>query len=303
MAQWIKKGPIFCTDKNYEWMQTHAALPFADHLEDDIYRIYFTTRDKNNRSHVAFVDVDITNPTRCLSISSKPVLKPGRAGLFDDSGAMGSCLVHCAGRTYLFYVGWSLGITVPFYLNLGAATYKNEDKAFEKKSKAPLIERTNVDPYFTASMCALIEDGTWRIWYTSGTNWKIENNKPKHYYCVIKYAESADGMQWNRTGITCIDFKTTSEYAISRPSVLKEDGMYKMWYSYRGDSYRIGYAESYDGIAWERKDDEVGIDVSESGWDSEMIEYPFVFVHKGTKYMLYNGNAYGKSGFGYAVWK
>jgi hypothetical protein len=302
MAKWIKKGPIFCADKNYEWMQTHAAIPFADHLKDDIYRIYFTTRDKKNRSHVAFLDVDITNPTRFLSISSEPVLKPGRVGLFDDSGAMGSCLVHFAGRTYLFYVGWSLGITVPFYVNIGVAMYQNENKAFEKKSKAPLIERTNVDPYLTTSMFALIEDGMWRIWYTSGKTWKIENNKPKHYY-FIKYAESADGLHWNRTGVVCIDFKTRSEYAITVPCVLKEDGIYKMWYSYRGDSYRIGYAESNDGIAWERKDDEAGIDVSKSGWDSEMIEYPFVFVHQGTKYMLYNGNGYGKSGFGYAMWK
>ena len=74
-----------------------------------------------------------------------------------------------------------------------------------------------------------------------------------------------------------------------------------MWYCYAIDNYRIGYAESEDGIAWERKDDEVGIDISESGWDSEMIEYPFVFEHKGRKHMLYNGNEYGKEGIGYAV--
>ena len=103
----------------------------------------------------------------------------------------------------------------------------------------------------------------------------------------------------------CIDFKSKEEYAISRPCVIKEDGIYKMWYSYRGgsDTYRIGYAESADGIHWGRKDEEAGIDVSESGWDSEMIEYPFVLEHKGKKYMLYNGNSYGKTGFGYAILK
>jgi hypothetical protein len=41
-------------------------------------------------------------------------------------------------------------------------------------------------------------------------------------------------------------------------------------------------------------------DVSEEGWDSEMMCYPYVFDHKGERYMLYNGNGYGKSGFGIA---
>jgi hypothetical protein len=74
-----------------------------------------------------------------------------------------------------------------------------------------------------------------------------------------------------------------------------------MWYSYRGESYRIGYAESDDGVRWVRKDGEVGIDVSLDGWDSEMIEYPFVFDHGGRRYMLYNGNSYGMTGIGLAV--
>ena len=99
----------------------------------------------------------------------------------------------------------------------------------------------------------------------------------------------------------CIDFKSKDEYAIARPCVLKENGFYRMWYSYRGEHYRIGYAESEDGIRWQRKDEEAGIDISESGWDSEMVEYAFVFSHDSKKYMLYNGNDYGKTGLGYAV--
>jgi len=98
--------------------------------------------------------------------------------------------------------------------------------------------------------------------------------------------------------------------ANARPCVLKEDGLYKMWYCYRGSidyrtdkrqSYRLGYAESADGISWIRKDEQVGIDVSEDGWDSTMICYPYVYVHKGRKYLLYNGNGFGESGIGYAV--
>ena len=78
-----------------------------------------------------------------------------------------------------------------------------------------------------------------------------------------------------------------------------------MWYSYRGQwdikTYQIGYAKSKDGIIWVRKEDQMKhFDVSTEGWDSDMICYPFVFDHKGKRYMLYNGNDYGRTGFGIA---
>ena len=96
-----------------------------------------------------------------------------------------------------------------------------------------------------------------------------------------------------------------NEYALSKPWVIREGNTFKMWYSYRGngdiDTYRIGYAESIDSKIWTRKDDESGINISETGWDSEMICYPSVFTLNSRTYMLYNGNGYGKSGFGLAV--
>lgn len=138
------------------------------------------------------------------------------------------------------------------------------------------------------------------MWYLSCTGWHMKNGKPEHRY-HIKYAESQDGITWEREGTVSIDYANDDEYAISRPSVIRDNDCWRMWYSYRGDSYRIGYAESHDGHHWSRLDTEAGIDVSPAGWDSEMIEYPFVFDHKGHRYMLYNGNDYGKTGFGLAI--
>jgi hypothetical protein len=82
---------------------------------------------------------------------------------------------------------------------------------------------------------------------------------------------------------------------------VRDADRWRMWYSFRGQAYRIGYAESDDGRRWRRQDHLAGLDVAASGWDSEMIEYPFVFDHDGQRFMLYNGNAYGGSGFGLAV--
>lgn len=125
------------------------------------------------------------------------------------------------------------------------------------------------------------------------------DGRARHSY-HIRYADSDDGLNWRRLGRVCIDFQAQNEYAISRPSVVRDPDMYRMWYSHRGAGYRIGYAESDDGVVWTRKDEEAGIDVSLEGWDSEMIEYPCVFDHGARRYMLYNGNGYGATGIGLA---
>jgi hypothetical protein len=149
----------------------------------------------------------------------------------------------------------------------------------------------------------MIDEGIWKMWYLSCTGWDKVDGKARHSY-HIRYAESDDGLSWQRSGRVCIDYQSKEEYAISRPSVLRDGDLYRMWYSYRGSSrasgYRIGYAESDDGVDWVRKDEEAGIDVSPEGWDSEMIEYPCVFDHFGSRYMLYNGNGYGATGIGLA---
>jgi len=123
---------------------------------------------------------------------------------------------------------------------------------------------------------------------------------PKHYY-HIKYAESHDGIQWTPTGVVCIDYADAAEHAIARPCVIKEGNRYRMWYCHRGERYRIGYAESRDGISWIRYDEDVGIGPSSEGWDAEMLAYPWVFRHGDDLLMLYNGNGYGRTGIGLAT--
>ncbi|MGD0780433.1 MAG: hypothetical protein ABR954_06640 [Dehalococcoidales bacterium] len=297
--KWIKRGLIFQPTKA-KWMITHATLPFAEKIGEDIYRVYFSARDQLNRSQPGFIEIDIKEPYKCLYISETPILGLGDLGCFDDSGVTACCIVEHRSTKFLFYNGWNRGVTVPYHIYLGLAISKDEGKTFEKISKVPILDRNIHDPCITSSPSILIENGIWRMWYSSGGRWEVKNGKFKNYY-QIKYAESRDGVDWERKGVVCIPYKSKDEYAIGRPCVLKEGSKYKMWYSYSSGSYRIGYAESKDGVVWERKDEEVGIDVSESGWDSESIEYPFVFIHQGKKYLLYNGNQFGKDGFGLAI--
>jgi hypothetical protein len=233
-------------------------------------------------------------------MSEQPVITLGPLGAFDDSGVTTSWIVNHDNRKYQYYSGWSRGVSVPFYFFVGLAISEDGGETYQRVSPSPILERNEIDPYLTASPCVRLEEGRWRMWYVSGTGWEMKNERPRHRY-HIKYAESRNGIEWKREGIVCIDYNSEDEYAISRPCVVRDGDLYRMWYASRGDSYRIGYAESRDGLQWTRKDAESGIDVSASGWDSEMIAYPYVFANQGDYYMLYNGNDYGRTGIGVAV--
>jgi hypothetical protein len=297
-SEWEKRGLIIKPQKQLWWMQTHAMLPTIDWVEGSLYRIYFSGRDKENRSHIGYAVIDMNSSYKILEYSAEPVLTLGSLGCFDDNGVTPSSVVNYAGRKYLYYIGWNKGSTVRMSLVVGLAISSNGGKSFERYSRAPILERTNEEPYsILTAPCALIEKGIWRMWYVSGIGW-VHPDLPRYN---IKYAESNDGIYWDRNGTVCIDLKSETENALARPCVMKDNDLYKMWFAHKGREYRLGYAESKDGITWDRKDERVGIDVSKSGWDSDMIEYAFVFNYNNRKHMLYNGNNYGFDGIGLAV--
>jgi predicted GH43/DUF377 family glycosyl hydrolase len=297
-VKWTKLGRVFCPDGNFPWMRTHAAGPIAEPLEGDLFRVYFGCRDELNRTSVGSLVMDLRQPGRILDLASEPVIQPGPAGTFDDSGTSTGCLVQRGAARYFYYLGWNLGVTVPWRNSIGLAISEAPGSPFRKHSPAPLVDRAATDPFSISYPWVMPDGDGWRMWYGSNLSWGSQAQDMAH---VIKYAESDDALQWRREGVIAIGLQSPGEYAIAKPCVVKDAGLYRMWYSHRGPSYRIGYAESADGTAWQRRDAEAGIDVSASGWDSESVQYAFVFRHSGTLYMLYNGNGYGRTGFGLAV--
>jgi len=295
-------------DRNHDWMMSHAQVPLADPISGDTLRIYFGTRDEGNRTVTSFIEVDSKKPSRVTYVHDRPALGLGELGCFDDCGAMPSWIVDRGAAKYLYYTGWNPSTTVPYRNSIGLAISEDGGRSFQRAFPGPIMDRTREEPHFCAVPCVMIEGGLWRMWYLSCVGWKIVHGRPEPRY-HIKYAESSDGISWDRRGLVCIDFNSESEGGIVRPSVLKDKSLYRMWYSYRGledyrtnkrHSYRIGYAESADGLQWNRKD-ELGLDVSEAGWDSEMVAYPFVFSREKVEYLFYNGNGFGRSGIGYAT--
>jgi hypothetical protein len=282
-----------------DWRGGFAALPFASPLPNRRRRVYFSGRDRWNRSHIGACTLDLERlAIEAESVSRRPLLSPGPAGRFDDCGCSMSCIVEGDGWLRLYYTGWTLRATVPFSLAIGVATSDDGGSTFQRLFDGPLIGCDRSDPYLCASPSILVEDGRWRMWYVSGDGWERRGEQwhPRYRIC---YAESADGLDWRREGRVCIPFGAPDEHAMGRPHVLRDRGGYRMWFCVRGERYRLAYAESDDGLTWRRRDREA--EVPPSDWDREMQAYPMVWRDGDELWMLYNGNGYGATGFGCAT--
>jgi predicted GH43/DUF377 family glycosyl hydrolase len=297
--KWQKLGKIFGANGKLAWNKSHAMLPVPLHLNDDLYRIYYSGRDDKNVSHIGAVTIDINSPENILEITRNPVLSPGELGCFDDNGVSPSSLLMLEDRLYLYYIGWKPRSTTRMSVVAGLAESIDGGISFSRVSRAPVLHRTDLEPHsIMTAPYVLKENEVFKMWYVSGIEW-IHPNLPRYN---IKYAESDNGKDWRQAGVVCIDHRDEKETSLARPCILKTPGGYQMWYSYKydGNEYRIGYAESSDGLNWVRLDEKAGIEPSAEGWDSEMIEYAHVFQHKQKHYMLFNGNGYGLSGAGLA---
>jgi hypothetical protein len=308
-GRWEKRGRVYETRPGGPFA-SHAQLPTVDRLSDERWRIYLAARDAQNQANTTSIDVEAGNPTRILAERGEPILPLGPEGAFDSAGLMPAWLVELDdGTKYLFYTGWKLAAETPYELAIGLAESRDGGESWRKVQDEPVLGLTPDEPYTVGSPCVLRDNGLWRCWYFCSTEWTTVEDRLEAVY-HIRYAESDDGIHWRRDGTVAIDYEAKDE-AIARGSVVRDADRYRMWYAYRktsgfrddpSRSYRIGYAESPDGVAWTRVDDAAGIDVSDDGWDSAMIAYPYVFDHAGTRYLFYNGNGFGQTGFGYAVW-
>jgi hypothetical protein len=306
---WKKHSVVFRPTGDQPWMLSHAQVPTPFWTREGLLRVYFGTRDATNRTSTTFLEVHPRSPSKIVRIHDRPVMSLGELGCFDDAGVMPGCLVANGNQIYFYYAGWNTSTTVSYRLAIGLAISNDGGETFERAFEGPILDRIAREPHLCGAPCVLNDRdcGVWRMWYPSGTSWSLVDGRAEPRY-LIRYAESDDGIEWRRNGIIAIDYGHQEE-ALARPWVVKDGSLYRMWFSSRSirdyrknaqHSYRMGYAESSDGVRWERMDDRAGLYVGPTGWDSEMIAYPSIFDSDQNRYMLYNGNGFGTSGFGLA---
>jgi hypothetical protein len=298
--KWEKKGIVYGPQGELTWAETSALQP-TPILLGDVIRVYVGFRDQSGVSRVGFVEVDATNPSTVLRVSSVPALDVGEAGAFDSRGVVPTAVVNHGTQLWLYYAGYQLPSDVRFLVFGGLAISTDNGQNFVRKSRVPILDRTDDELLFRVPHSVLYDQGQWKVWYGAGSKFIPGKNKTLPVY-DIRYIESKDGFTFNGRGQVCLTLQN-DEHRLGRPYVFKEGHLFKMFFGYSTElsGYRLGYAESKDGINWIRKDDEVGIDVSPDGWDSQMIAYPSIIRYLDTTYLFYNGNNMGADGFGYAI--
>jgi hypothetical protein len=271
-------------------------------LDDETIRVLVAFLDSDRVGRVGFVDVSAKNPREVLAVSASPCLDVGAPGCFDEHGTSPVTVLASGGKLFLYYVGWQRFLSIRYTLFTGLAVSDDRGASFRRVSQAPVLDRSDGELFTRTAAHVVSEGGIFKMWYIGGDRWVEVNGKQVPSY-DMRYLESADCADWGRKGVVCMTPEAPDEYGFGRPWVVREGGVYRMWYSVRTVSkgYRIGYAESADGLNWERRDGEAGIGVSAEGWDSEMVCFSCVQPTRHGTYMFYNGNGYGETGFGVAV--
>jgi len=302
--KWNKLG-LVKSPEILPWALTHAYIPTPILLDDRI-RVLVSFWDKDKIGRLGYIDVKVSDPTEVLDISTTPALDVGPLDHFDCRGVTPMSYVKRNRHIYLFYTGWGNHNYYPYTLLTGLAVSDNEGKSFTRLYDYPVLHPIYKENYIRTAAWVLFQpelDEYW-IWYVGGDDWFYADNKLTPTY-DLRLVRSESLFDWKDKGSTlCMEAdESLDEYAIGRPCIIREGGIYKLFYSSRRykKGYSLGYAESLDGYNWTRKDSELGLERSQIGWDSKMQCFSYVLKTNYGTYMFYNGNEHGKDGFGVAI--
>ena len=312
MFTWEKLGRIFVPRGQRWWCHEFAQAP-ATLLFDDFVRVYFSSRppkdaDGNYVSYTGYADFSRANPTKLIRVSEQPIMELGGLGQFDQYGTYPVSVIRDGGNTRCYYAGWNRG-SARFDTAIGVAIGDSKGETFDKFSGGgPVLGASLYEPFVLSGPKIRKFNNLWWMFYIAGREWRMIDGRAEPIY-KIRSAESTDGLRWARHSTDLI--LSREDEVQSGPDVhLGADGLYHMFFCFRkvghhpgrAGGLRIGYAWSDDLRRWNRDDAQAGIDLDPdpNAWDGGHIRYPHWFEMDGEEYLIYNGNEFGKYGFGLA---
>ncbi len=314
--KWKKLGKIFdptehtLPNGSEQFAQSPQTLVF-----DDFVRVYFSTRAKDNKgkflSHIAFVDF-APNLHDILRVSEQPVIALGELGCFDEHGIFPMNVLRHDEKVYGYTCGWNRRVSVPVDTAIGLAVSHDNGATFQRLGHGPVLSASAHEPCLVGDGFVKVINGIFHMWYIFGIGWKqyATATAPDRTY-KIGHATSYDGTHWvKEEARQIIPDRLGATESQALPTVIGINDRYHMFFCYRESfdfrsnanrGYRIGHAWSDDLKHWERNDENPLLEIGEGQWDSAMQCYPHVFEFQGKVYLLYNGNEFGRYGFGLAV--
>lgn len=315
MFKWKKMGLVLDPGKladKPEWFNEFAQAPNSL-IFDNYIRVYFCCRPKPDAkgqfvSYCTYVDLNRSNLFEIVNLAKEPILKLGELGTFDEFGTYPVSVINVGDEVFAYYGGWTRCESVPFNVSLGLAKSIDGGKTFNKIGNGPVLTHSLNEPFVVTSPKIRKYGDTWYLAYTAGREWLIAEGRPEVIY-KLRMAYSSDGINWTKLNRNIVADKLGEDEAQACPDIIFQNGKYHMFFCYREATnfrfakertYRIGYAYSSDMLNWTRDDSRAGIDISNEGWDSEMVAYPHLLEVDGEIFMFYLGNQVGRYGFGLA---
>jgi hypothetical protein len=316
-VKWIKAGRIFDPTEHQlpngcvEFAQSPQAIVFDDHV-----RIYFSSRevDKGNGkylSHVLFADFS-RDLTRLQAIADNEVLPLGELGAFDEHGIFPLNVLRHGSQIFGYTTGWNRRVSVSVDTAIGLAISTDDGRTFERIGAGPVLGPSLDEPFLVGDGFVAVIGGEFHMWYIYGTSWSSQRDggTPERTY-KIGHARSVDGIDWKKDGgPPIVPDSLGPQESQALPTVIEIDGRHHLFFCYRESfdfrsnsarGYRLGHAYSDDLEHWVRDDEDPRLEGTEGEWDSDMQCYPHVFELDGKICLLYNGNEFGRRGFGLAV--
>ncbi|MGX6649008.1 hypothetical protein ACWCOP_13820 [Maricaulaceae bacterium MS644] len=314
--RWVRRGKIFDPTEHVlpqgceQFAQSPQTLVF-----DDFVRIYFSTRaiDQNGKflSHVAFLDVS-KDFRDVIRISNKPVLPLGDLGCFDEHGIFPFNVLRVGDEVWAYTCGWNRRVSVSVDTAIGLAVSRDGGETFSRIGAGPVLAQSLHEPCLVGDGFVKQVGGLFHMWYIFGTGWKsyAADAAPDRTY-KIGHAVSRDGVAWSKEdGRQIIADRLGPDESQALPTVVQIAGRHHMFFCYRHSfdfranrnrGYRIGHAWSDDLQTWTRDDQTPHVELESDAWDSDMQCYPHAFECDDRVHLLYNGNEFGRYGFGLAT--
>lgn len=292
-------NPIYGPKQSGKWDTWTNGVSIVRNPDEKSYKMFYCGRAG---AGIGFAEASVNDPLTWKENRASPVLKPLKN--WEGNTTNQPRVVKVTDDHWrMYYTGWGYKHPnggSPWAFNLaesfdGGVTWK-------RHGEGPLLERGDADSPDGGGVCVpeVRRIGEkWMMWYTA---MKVATGQNIHL-CL---ATSEDGVHWTKSPgnpVLTDDFtQGPKRNVISRCFVRYAEGVYQMWYSHAKPNYRIKYAESLNGITWERSPIEPVLNVGPQGsWDSQMVEYPEVDVVDGRWRLWFCGNGFGSVGYAEGV--
>jgi len=299
MTRWVKGGLILATADDSRAC-SHAMLP-TPHRMGDRLEVYFAACDADMRGRIYAVDLVDDVPVPKVTGATRLVLDLGDPGDFDCDGVNPCQVVARGGEVFLYYIGWQRGpAAVPYRLFVGLAVSRDQGATYRKISRNPVLAPLSGEDCFRTAAHIYPTPSGWAALYIGGDAFIDGQDGKRLPVYSLRRTTSKDGITWTEPGeILLSPDRARGEIGFGRPWLWHDDhGGAVLMLSVRTEQ---GYSLVEIGFDDEnRLRRRTLIEPGAAGWDSGMVCFAAPCAGQGQELLFYNGNGFGRTGFGIA---